>query len=67
MTRLQIIRMQRKITQTAVAERLGISKSHVSAIENRPPDPGRLRVSIKEGLEEIFQEPIEDLFRAVVV
>ena len=58
MTQLKHIRLENKWTQQYVADRIGITKSAYSNIENQNRSPS-LKVAIK--LQKLFGLPIEEL------
>jgi putative transcriptional regulator len=57
--RLRDLRAQREWSQAALAERLGVSRQTVNAIETGRYDPG-LPLAFK--IARLFKEPIESIF-----
>jgi putative transcriptional regulator len=57
--RLRVLRAERRWTQADVAERLGVSRQAINAVENGKYDPG---VSLALGLARLFGTPVEQIF-----
>ena len=57
--RLRVLRAERKWSQADLAERLGVSRQTVNAIETEKYDPS-LPLAFK--LARVFDQTIEDLF-----
>jgi len=60
-SRLRELRTQKEWSQTELAERLGVSRQTINAIETEKYDPS-LPLAFKIG--RLFQRPIEEIFRA---
>lgn len=58
--RLRVLRAERDWTQEDLAQRLGISRQAVIAIEKEKHDPS-LPLAFK--IARLFQQPIEQIFR----
>jgi putative transcriptional regulator len=59
--RLRVLRAEKGWSQAELAERLGVSRQTVNAIETEKYDPS-LALAFK--LSRVFKRPIEDLFDA---
>ena len=57
--RLRVLRAERKWTQAALAERLGVARQTVNVIENGKYDPS-LGLAFK--IAEVFGLPLEQIF-----
>ena len=57
--RLKVLRAERDWTQADLAERLGVSRQTVNAIETGKHDPG---LPLAFRMASLFGQPIEDLF-----
>jgi len=57
--RLRVLRAEREWSQADLAERLGVSRQTVNAIENGKYDPS-LPLAFKMAV--VFQRPIEEIF-----
>ncbi len=57
--RLRVMRAERELTQAMLAERLGVSRQTVNAIETGKYDPG-LPLAFK--IARLFELVIEDIF-----
>lgn len=57
--RLRVLRAERKWSQANLAERLGVSRQTVNAIETEKYDPS-LPLAFK--LARVFEQPIEAIF-----
>ena len=60
-SRLRELRTQKEWSQTELAERLGVSRQKINAIETEKYDPSP-PLAFKIG--RLFQRPIEEIFRA---
>ena len=59
MNRLRVLRAERNWTQSELAERLGVSRQTVHAIEAGKYDPS---LPLAFRLSEVFGRPIEEIF-----
>ena len=59
--RLRILRAERRWSQADLAERVGVSRQTVNAIENDKYDPS-LRLAFR--VAKVFDSSIEDIFEA---
>ena len=59
--RLKVLRAERDWSQEELANRLGVSRQAVNAIERGKHDPS-LKLAFSIG--EVFEQPIEDIFQA---
>lgn len=57
--RLKVLRAERDWTQAELAERLGVSRQTVNAIETGKHDPG---LPLAFRMAALFGQPIEELF-----
>lgn len=57
--RLRVLRAERAWSQADLAERLGVSRQTVNAIENRRYDPS---LPLAFRIAELFERTIEDVF-----
>lgn len=57
--RLRVLRAERSWSQAEVAERLGVSRQTVNAIENGKYDPS---LPLAFGIARLFDRRIEDVF-----
>lgn len=57
--RLRVLRAEQSLSQAELAERLGVSRQTVNAIETGRYDPG-LPLAFK--IARLFARPIEDIF-----
>ncbi|MEO2195864.1 MAG: helix-turn-helix transcriptional regulator [bacterium] len=57
--RLRVLRAEREWSQATLAERLGVSRQTINAIETRKYDPG-LPLAFK--IARLFGLPIEEIF-----
>lgn len=57
--RLRVLRAERAWSQANLAERLGVSRQTVNAIENRRYDPS---LPLAFRIAEVFERSIEDVF-----
>lgn len=58
--RLRVLRAEQDWTQAVVAERLGVSRQAINAVENGKYDPG---VSLALALAQLFSTPVEQIFK----
>jgi transcriptional regulator with XRE-family HTH domain len=67
MTRLQLLRLQARLTQCDLARKLGYRTSFgICMIERNPrPDDPRISKRLRRALEEFFQEPYSRLIETV--
>lgn len=57
--RLRVLRAERNWTQGDVAERIGVSRQAINAVENGKYDPG---IAIALQLAALFGVPVEQVF-----
>lgn len=57
--RLRVLRAERKWSQADVADRLGVSRQTVNAIENGKYDPS---LPLAFGIAKLFESTIEEIF-----
>jgi putative transcriptional regulator len=58
--RLRVLRAEQDWTQAVVAERLGVSRQAINAVENGKYDPS---VSLALALAQLFGTPVEQIFK----
>ena len=59
MNKLRVLRAERKYSQADLAERLGVSRQTVNAIETGRYDPG---LGLAFGIARLFERQIEEIF-----
>lgn len=59
--RVKELRLESNLSQAELAERLGVSRQTINAIETEKYDPS-LPLALKIG--KLFKRPVEDIFRA---
>ena len=59
MNKLRVLRAERQYSQADLAERLGVSRQTVNAIETGRYDPG---LGLAFGIARLFEQRIEDIF-----
>ena len=59
--RLKVLRAERDWSQEELANRLGVSRQAVNAIERGKHDPS---LKLVFSIAEVFEQPIEDIFQA---
>ena len=57
---IRVLRAERRWTQADLAERLGVSRNSVNAIENGKYDPS---VPLAFRIARLFERPVEDIFQ----
>jgi putative transcriptional regulator len=57
--RLRVLRAERRWSQADVAEKLGVSRQTINAIETEKYDPS---LPLAFGLARLFEQRIEDIF-----
>lgn len=68
-SRLRVLRAERRWSQQDLADRLGVSRQTVNAIENGRYDPSlplafKISRVFRLAIEELFEDPAEDERRA---
>ena len=58
--RIRVLRAERRWSQEQLANRIGVSRQTINAIENERYDPS-LPLAFK--ISEVFEAPIEDIFQ----
>ena len=58
--RLRVLRAERKWSQAALADRLGVSRQSVNAIETGKYDPS---LPLAFAISRVFELPIEEIFQ----
>ena len=59
--RLKVLRAERDWSQEELANRLGVSRQAINAIERGKHDPS---LKLAFSIAEVFEQPIEDIFQA---
>ena len=59
--RLKVLRAERDWSQEELANRLGVSRQAVNAIERGKHDPS---LKLAFSIAEVFEQPIEEIFQA---
>ena len=59
--RLKVLRAERDWSQEELANRLGVSRQAVNAIERSKHDPS---LQLAFSIAEVFEQPIESIFQA---
>ena len=59
--RLKVLRAERDWSQEELANRLGVSRQAINAIERGKHDPS---LSLAFSIAEVFEQPIEGIFQA---
>ena len=57
--RLRVLRAERKMSQAALAEQLGVSRQTINTIENGKYDPS---LPLAFGIAKLFDQKIEEIF-----
>ncbi|MEW6114078.1 MAG: XRE family transcriptional regulator [Thermodesulfobacteriota bacterium] len=65
MTRLEFLRRQRGLTQTELGTAILYSRSIISILEHRRPNPEMVNVRIRAALERYFGESFHELMQPV--
>jgi putative transcriptional regulator len=60
--RLKVLRAERDWSQEELANRLGVSRQAINAIERGKHDPS---LQLAFSIAEIFEQSIEDIFQAI--
>ncbi len=66
MNRLTLLRRERGLTQTALAQQLGIWQPVISDLERGRKTPDRITEKTRRGPEEFFGRPLENLLERLV-